>query len=63
MPLRPDRTIVAIAEARSILAASSRPIARTERIPLRDLAGRVLADHIDASIDVPSFARARTVNV
>ncbi len=58
MPLRPDRTIVAIAEARSILAASRRPIARTERIPLRDLAGRVLADHIDASIDVPSFARA-----
>ena len=58
MPLRPDRPIVTIAEARAILAASGHPIARTERVALHDLAGRVLAQHIDASIDVPSFARA-----
>jgi molybdopterin molybdotransferase len=58
MPLRPDRTIVSIAEARAILAASGSRIARAELVGLHDLPGRVLAEDIDATFDVPSFARA-----
>src|SRR5918993_4585170 len=58
MPLRPDRTIVTIAEARAILAASGSPVARTETIALHHLSGRVLACDLDATMDVPPFARA-----
>ena len=55
MPLRPDRTIVTIAEARAILAASGSPIARTETVALHHLSGRVLACDLDATMDVPSL--------
>ena len=58
MALRPDRTIVTIAEARAILAASGSPIARTETVGLHHLSGRVLACDLDATMDVPPFARA-----
>jgi molybdopterin molybdotransferase len=58
MALRPDRTIVTIAEARGILDASGTPIARTETVALHDLSGRVLACDLDATMDVPPFARA-----
>jgi molybdopterin molybdotransferase len=58
MPLRPDRTIVTIAEARRILAESGTSTTRTESVTLDDLAGRVLAEDLVAAIDVPPFARA-----
>jgi molybdopterin molybdotransferase len=58
MVLRPDRTIVTIAEARAILDASGTPIARTETVALHFLSGRVLACDLDATMDVPPFARA-----
>ena len=58
MPLRPDRTMVTIADARAILAASGSPVARTETVPLHHLSGRVLACDLDAAMDVPPFARA-----
>ena len=58
MPLRENRTLVTIADARAILAASGEPIARTERLELEDLPGRVLAEDLIAAFDVPPFARA-----
>src|SRR5918995_1461342 len=58
MALRPDRTIVTIAEARAILDASGTPIARTETVALHHLSGRVLGCDLDATMDVPPFARA-----
>ena len=58
MPLRPDRTIVTIAEARRILGESGTPTTRTESVALDDLAGRVLAEDVVATMDVPPFARA-----
>jgi molybdopterin molybdotransferase len=58
MPLRPDRTIVTIAEARAILASSGTPVTRTEVVGLHDLSGRVLAEEVIATLDVPPFARA-----
>jgi molybdopterin molybdotransferase len=58
MPLRSNRALVTIADARAILAASGEPIARTERLELEDLPGRVLAEDLVATFDVPPFARA-----
>jgi molybdopterin molybdotransferase len=58
MALRPDRTLVTIAEARAILEASGSPVTRTETVALHHLSGRVLACHLDATMDVPPFARA-----
>src|SRR5919112_2297184 len=58
MALRPNRTIVTIAEARAILDASGTPIARTETVALHHLSGRVLACDLEATMDVPPFARA-----
>jgi molybdenum cofactor synthesis domain-containing protein len=58
MPLRPDRMIVTIAEARAILASSGTAITRTEVVGLHDLSGRVLAEDVIAALDVPPFARA-----
>jgi molybdopterin biosynthesis enzyme len=52
MALRPDRTIVTIAEALAILDASGTPIARTETVALHHLSGRVLACDLDAMMDV-----------
>ena len=57
MPLRPDRTIVTIAEP----GQSSPRAAVRLRAPRRfahDLSGRVLAEDLDAAMDVPPFARA-----
>jgi molybdopterin molybdotransferase len=58
MPLRSNRTIVTIAEARAILESSGTSITRTEVVGLHDLSGRVLAENVIATIDVPPFARA-----
>jgi molybdopterin molybdotransferase len=58
MPLRSNRALVTLADARAILAASGEPIARTERLELEDLSGRVLAEDLVATFDVPPFARA-----
>ena len=58
MPLRANRTLVTIEGARTILAESGDPIARTERLALEDLPERVLAEDLVAAFDVPPFARA-----
>src|SRR5690606_16725350 len=43
---------------RARLAAAVRPVDRVETVPLRDAAGRVLAEDVTAPFDVPGFARA-----
>jgi molybdopterin molybdotransferase len=58
MAYDPARGVVSIEEARHILAGAVTPITRTERIPLSGLAGRVVAESIVATFDVPPFARA-----
>jgi molybdenum cofactor synthesis domain-containing protein len=45
-------------EARAIIDAAIQPIERTERVPLQQAHGRVLAGDIVSDADVPPFARA-----
>jgi molybdenum cofactor synthesis domain-containing protein len=56
--MRPFATTISLDEARRRLAAAIRPIARTERLPLLDAAGRVAARAVTSSIDVPPFSRS-----
>jgi molybdopterin molybdotransferase len=58
MPYRPDRKLVGVDEARALLAAHGDPIARVERVPIDDADGRVVAEDLVATRDVPPFARA-----
>src|SRR5207237_8320070 len=45
-------------EALDAILAAAAPIARTERIPLKEAGGRVIAAPPVASMDVPPFDRA-----
>jgi molybdenum cofactor synthesis domain-containing protein len=56
--MRPFGTIIALDEARAIIEGAIRPIDRTESIPLKDANGRVLAQELVATADVPPFSRA-----
>ncbi len=56
--MRPFQRTIPLAEARAHLAAAVRPLMRTEAVPLGQLAGRVVAHDVVASVDVPPFARA-----
>jgi molybdenum cofactor synthesis domain-containing protein len=56
--MRPFRGTIPLADARAIIDRTVRPIARTERVPLADARGRVLAADAVASADVPPFPRA-----
>jgi molybdopterin molybdotransferase len=56
--MRPFTSTISLEEARRRLAAAIRPIARTERAPLADAAGRVVASSVMSGIDVPPFARS-----
>jgi len=58
MPLKHDRRLVSIDEARRILKEATVPIARMETVPLTELVGRVLAHPVIAAGDVPAFARS-----
>jgi molybdenum cofactor synthesis domain-containing protein len=58
MTMRPFKGTISLEEARAIIARAIEPIARTERLPLERASGRVLAETITASADVPPFARA-----
>lgn len=56
--MRPLTRLLAFDEAyRSVLDACA-PVDGTERVPLSDLAGRVLAEDLTSPIDVPGFDRA-----
>jgi molybdopterin molybdotransferase len=56
--MRPFTSTISLDEARRRLGAHVRPIDRTERVRLEDAAGRVAAEDVASSIDVPPFARS-----
>ena len=56
--MRPIRETLPLDEAMQVLLEASAPIERTERVPLREANGRVLAADVIAAFDVPPFDRA-----
>lgn len=56
--MRPFKNTISLETARAIIDAAARPIERTEQVPLASASGRVLAQHITSTADVPPFARA-----
>ena len=56
--MRPFKGTISLAEARAIIDRAIVPIARVERIPLEQASGRVLAETVTSSADVPPAARA-----
>src|SRR5260370_35310 len=56
--MRPIRETISLAEALALILDAATPIARTERIPLPEADGRVIATPPAASMDVPPFAPA-----
>jgi molybdenum cofactor synthesis domain-containing protein len=56
--MRPIRETIPLDEALALLLESAVPIDRTERAPLQDADGRVLARDVIANADVPPFDRA-----
>lgn len=56
--MRPFTSIITLDEARRRLSDGVRPIARTERLTLADLTGRVAAADVTSDISVPPFARS-----
>lgn len=56
--MRPIRTTIPFDQARAIIDRAIGPLTRTERVPIADCHGRVLADDLIAVSDVPPFARA-----
>ncbi len=58
MEVREFHDIVSISEARRRLQRAVRLERRTERVPIEDCLGRVLARDVTAGVDVPAFDRA-----
>jgi molybdenum cofactor synthesis domain-containing protein len=56
--MRPFKGTISLDEARAIIDRAIVPITRVERVALEHASGRVLAETITASADVPPFARA-----
>lgn len=56
--MRPIRETIPLEEALALLTAAAVPVARTERVPIRDAHNRVLACDIVSGHDVPPFDRA-----
>jgi molybdopterin molybdotransferase len=56
--MRPIQRTIALDEARAIIDRTVLPIERTERVPLAEANGRVLARDVIAAADVPPFSRA-----
>jgi molybdopterin molybdotransferase len=56
--LRPFKSTISIDDARELLRAGVRPIARTEELPIGAAAGRVSAADLASTIFVPPFARS-----
>src|SRR3989440_12100178 len=57
-PMRPIRETIPLAEALAAILDAAAPIARTERVPLGEASGRVVASTVTAAMDVPPFDRA-----
>ena len=56
--MRPIRETIPFDEATALVLELATPIARTERASIRDANGRVLAEAVTSSHDVPPFDRA-----
>jgi molybdopterin molybdotransferase len=56
--MRPFTSTISLSDARQLLGDAVVPIARVERVPLREAAGRVAAAAVASPIDVPPFARS-----
>ena len=56
--MRPFGKTIALEEARAIIERAIVPIDRTEVLPLLEANGRVLAQDVVSTIDVPPFSRA-----
>lgn len=56
--MRPIRETISLEEAMALIARSVRRVDRVEAVPLDEANGRVLAEAVVASADVPPFARA-----
>jgi molybdenum cofactor synthesis domain-containing protein len=56
--MRPFKDTISLDEARAIIDGAIVPMTRVERVALEQASGRVLAETITASADVPPFARA-----
>ncbi len=56
--MRPFKGTISLDEARTIIDRSILPITRVERVSLDHASGRVLAETVTSSTDVPPFARA-----
>ena len=56
--MRPFKETISLDEARAIIERAIEPMARIERVPLERASGRVLAETVTSSVDVPPFARA-----
>ena len=56
--MRPFGETISLDEARAIIDGALRPMERIERVPLDATHGRVLAQDIVATADVPPFSRA-----
>jgi len=56
--MRPIRETIPLDEALALILDAARPIVRTERIPLAEANGRVVAAPPVAAMDVPPFDRA-----
>jgi molybdenum cofactor synthesis domain-containing protein len=56
--VRPIRETIPLDEARALVLDAAVPIERTERVPLREAHGRVIADAVRSAVDVPPFDRS-----
>jgi molybdenum cofactor synthesis domain-containing protein len=58
MAMKPMKALISLEEGMRILLDIAQPISRTERVPLLQASGRVLAEPVVAAADVPPFPRA-----
>jgi molybdopterin molybdotransferase len=58
MPMKPLKALISLEEGLQILLGGVTPLTRAEEATLLEAAGRVLAEPVIASADVPPFARA-----
>ena len=56
--MRPIRETIALDDALGLILDAAIPVDRTERVPLREATGRVIATPPAATVDVPPFDRA-----
>ena len=56
--MRPFKGTISLDEARAIIERAITPMTRVERVPLERASGRVLAEPVTSTADVPPFARA-----